>query len=135
MPKLFRKGAQDVGDEPEHAPGATTAPPGDSQAGEEQADPHDSGTAPGEETRTAHARRRKVPTKVLVVADRGATDGHGEAYVFDDPKDAAEFIRSAVGDGMEPSHIHVFLGAEMRLNVAYRVEVNLEPPEGADSAD
>jgi len=90
------------------------------------------GSAAEKAKRTGHAARPKAGTKVIVVADRGATDGHGEAYAFDDPKDAAEFIRSAVGDGMEPSHIHVFLGAEMHLNVAYRVEVNLEPPEGAE---
>ena len=121
MPKLFRKGEQHVGDEPEDAPAATTAPPDDSQA--------------GEEGRTAHAGQRKAPTKIIVVADRGATDGHGEAYAFDDSKDATEFIRGAVEDGMEPSHLHVFMGEEIRLNVAHRVEVNLEPPEGADSAD
>ena len=132
MPKLFRKSEQDVGDEPEHAPGATTAPPGDSQAGEEQDEAQNVGSAAEKAKRTAHAAQPKAGTKVIVVADRGATDGHGEAYAFDDPKDAAEFIRSAVGDGMEPSHIHVFLGAEMHLNVAYRVEVNLEPPEGAE---
>jgi hypothetical protein len=69
------------------------------------------------------------------VADRGATDGHGEAYAFDSPEEAVEFVRGAVEDGMEPGHLHVFLGKEMRLNVAYRVEVNLDPPEGAETAD
>ena len=134
MPKLFRKGEEDVGDEPEHAPAATTAPPGDSQAGEEQAAPHDSGTAPDKEGRTAHAGQRKVPAKIIVVADRGATDGHGEAYAFDEIKEATEFIRGAVEDGMEPSHLHVFMGEEIRLNVAYRVEVNLDTPEDAEPA-
>ena len=134
MPKLFRKGEQDVGDEPEEAPAATTAPPDDSQAGEEQAAPPDSDTAPDKEGRTAHAGRRKVPTKIIVVADRGATDGHGEAYAFDDLKDATEFIRGAVEDGMEPSHLHVFMGEEIRLNVAYRVEVNLDTSDGSESA-
>lgn len=135
MPKLFGKGEEDIGDEPEHAPAATTAPPGDGEAGEEQTDPHDAGTATGTAKRTAHAVRPKAGTKIIVVADRGATDGHGEAYAFDRPEDAGEFIRGAVEDGMEPSHVHVFLGREMRLNVAYRVEVNLDPPEGAETAD
>ena len=134
MPKLFRKGEQDVGDESEDAPAATAAPPDDSEAGEEQADPHDSSTAPDKEGSTVHAGRRKAPTKIIVVADRGATDGHGEAYAFDDSKDAAEFIRGAVEDGMEPSHLHVFMGEEIRLNVAYRVEVNLDTSDGSESA-
>ena len=132
MPKLFGKGEQDVGDEQEHAPAAATAEAG---GGKEEADPHDGGRRAGTAKRTAHAARRGVGTKVIVVADRGATDGHGEAYAFDSPEEAVEFVRGAVGDGMEPSHIHVFLGEEMRLNVAYRVEVNLDAPEGADSAD
>jgi hypothetical protein len=134
VPSLFRKGEQNVSEEPEHAPAATTAPPGDSQAGEEQAQPHDADSAPDNAIRTAHAGRQRVLRKVIVVADRGATDGHGEAYAFDDPKDATEFIRGAVEDGIEPSQIHVFIGEAMRLNVAYRVEVNLEPPNGAGPA-
>jgi hypothetical protein len=135
MPKLFGKGEQGVGDEPEHAPAAATAPPGDSQAGEEQEEAQSADSSDGKAKRTVHAARPRAGTKIIVVADRGATDGHGEAYAFDDPKDAAEFVRGAVGDGMEPSHIHVFLGREMRLNVAYRVEVNLDPPDGVDPAD
>ena len=132
MPSLFRKGEQDIGDEAEHAPPTMTAQPGDNQPGEEKAEAQNAGSAVGRAKRTAHAARPKAGTKVIVVADRGAADGHGEAYAFDGPEDAAEFVRSAVEDGMEPSHIHVFIGAEMRLNVAYRVEVNLEPPETTD---
>ena len=132
MPKLFSKGEQDVGDEREHAPAAVTAEAGDGQAGEEQAEARDAGSRAGTAKRTAHAARPGVGTKVIVVADHGATDGHGEAYAFDSPEDAVEFVRSAVEDGMEPSYIHVFIGAEMRLNVVFRAEVNLESPEGAD---
>ena len=132
MPSLFRKGEQDIGDEAEHAPATMTAQPGDNQPGEEQHEAHSAGSAAGRAKRTAHAAGPEAGTKVIVVADRGAADGHGEAYAFDGPEDAAEFVRSAVEDGMEPSHIHVFIGAQMRLDVAYRVEVNLEPPKGAD---
>lgn len=135
MPKLFSKGEQDVGDEREHAPATVTAEAGDGQAAEEQGGARDAGSRAGTAKRTAHAARPGVGTKIIVVADRGATDGHGEAYAFDSPEEAVEFIRGAVGDGMEPSHLHVFLGKEMRLNVAYRVEVNLDPPEGAETAD
>ena len=135
MPKLFSKGEQDVGDEREHAPATVTAEAGDGQAGEEQAGARDAGSRAGTAKRTAHAARPGVGTKVIVVADRGATDGHGEAYAFDSPEEAVEFVRGAVEDGMEPGHLHVFLGTEMRLNVAYRVEVNLDSPEGTDSAD
>jgi len=135
VPKLFRKGEEDVGDEPEHAPAVTPVQAGDSEAGEEQTEARDASSGAGTAKRTAHAARPKAGTKIIVVADRGATDGHGEAYAFDRPEDAAEFIRGAVEDGMEPSHLHVLLGKEMRLNVAYRVEVNLDPPEGAETAD
>ncbi|UCH86501.1 MAG: hypothetical protein JSU97_08245 [Dehalococcoidia bacterium] len=135
MPKLFRKGEEDVGDEPEHAPATVTAEPGDDEAGEEQTDPHGAGTAGGAAKGIAYAAQPKAGTKIIVVADRGATDGHGEAYAFDRIEDAGEFVRGAVEDGMEPSHLHVFLGKEMRLNVAYRVEVNLDPPGGAETAD
>jgi hypothetical protein len=134
VPSLFRKGEQDVGDEQKQASATTTAPPGDSDAGEKQGKAQDADSVPGKAGRTAHAGRRKAETKVIVVADRGAADGHGDAYAFDVPEDAAEFIRSAVEDGMEPGHIHVFIGAEMRLNVAYRVEVNLDPPTGTGPA-
>jgi hypothetical protein len=132
VPKLFSKGEQDVGDEREHAPATVTAEAGDGQAGEEQAEARDAGSRAGTAKRTAHAGRLGVGTKIIVVADRGATDGHGEAYAFDSPEEAVEFIRGAVEDGMEPGHLHVFLGTEMRLNVAYRVEVNLDSPEGAE---
>ena len=135
MPKLFGKGEQDVGDEREHDPATETAQVADSQAGEEQAEAENAGGRTGTAKRTAHAVRPEVGTKIIVVADRGATDGHGEAYAFDRPEDAVRFVRGAVEDGMEPSHLHVFLGREMRLNVAYRVEVNLDPPEGAEPAD
>ena len=135
MPKLFGKGEPDVGDEQEHAPAAATAQAGGGRGGKEEADPHDGGSRTGTAKRTAHAARPEVGTKVIVVADRGATDGHGEAYAFDSPEEAVEFVRGAVEDGMEPDHLHVFLGKEMRLNVAYRVEVNLDPPEGAETAD
>jgi hypothetical protein len=135
VPKLFGKGEPDVGDEEEHAAAAATAQAGGGRGGQEEADPDDGGSRAGTAKRTAHAARPGVGTKIIVVADRGATDGHGEAYAFDSSEEAVEFVRGAVGDGMEPSHIHVFLGEEMRLNVAYRVEVNLDAPEGADSAD
>jgi hypothetical protein len=135
VPKLFRKGEEDVGDQPEHDPVVVTAEPGDSEAGEEQAEARNATSGAGTAKRTAHAARPEAGTKIIVVADRGATDGHGEAYAFDRPEDAAEFIRGAVEDGMEPNHLHVFFAKEMRVNVAYRVEVNLDAPEGADPAD
>ena len=135
MPKLFGKGEQDVGDEQEHAPAAATAEAGGGRGGKEEAEAHDEGSRAGTAKRTAHAARPGVGTKIIIVADRGATDGHGEAYAFDSPEEAVEFVRGAVEDGMEPDHLHVFLGKEMHLNVAYRVEVNLDPPEGAETAD
>jgi hypothetical protein len=132
MPSLFRKGEQDVGDEAERASATLTAQPGDDRPSEEQAEANNAGSAAGTARRSARGEQQTAGTKVIVVADRGATDGHGEAYAFDVAEDAAEFVRNAVEEGMEPSHIHVFIGAEMRLNVAYRVEVDLEPPEGTD---
>jgi hypothetical protein len=135
VPKLFGKGEQDIGDGQEHDPATETAQAADGQAGEEQVEAENAGGGDGMAKHTAHAARPEVGTKIIVVADRGATDGHGEAYAFDRSEDAAGFVRGAVEDGMEPSHLHVFLGREMRLNVAYRVEVNLDPPEGVELAD
>ena len=132
MPSPFRRGKQDAGEELGHAGATVTAEPGDSHAGEEQAEPHDGGSVSGEEARTAHAGQQKVRTKVIVLAGRQAADGHEDAYVFDGPEQAVEFVRNAVEEGMEPDQIHVFVGAETRLHVAFRVEVSLGSPEGPD---
>jgi hypothetical protein len=132
VPSPFRRGRQHVDEESHDGPSTMTAPPVDSHAGEEQAEPRDAGSVSSEAAGAVYAGQPKAGTKVIVVADCQAADGHGEAYAFDRPEDAAEFIRSAVEDGMEPGHIHVFIGAEMRLNVAYRVEVDLESPQEPD---
>lgn len=132
MPSLFRRGKQDVGEELKHAGATVAVRPGDSHAGEQHAEPHNGGSVSGEKARTARAGQGKVGTKVIVLAGRQAADGHEEAYVFDGLEQALAFVRSAIEGGMEPSHIDVFIGAKMRLDVVYRLEVNLEPPEGAD---
>ena len=130
MPSPFRRGKQDASEELGHAGATVAAGPGDSHAGEEQKEPHDTGSVSGEEARTAYAGQSNTRTKVIVLAGRQAADGHEDAYVFDGPEQAIEFVRNAVEEGMEPDQIHVFIGAESRLHVTFRVEVSLGSPEG-----